>query len=119
MLTPAISSTVKDFVRQEPRTIDDISRHIEKSWLTADRYTQKIAEQDGSLRIKTFRAGTRGALKLVYWNNTSEPAQSSVQEKLFHLIMRGKKKRDGDVRSDRYKTVESKQKQSIWSSGPL
>lgn len=94
MLSPAISSMIKDFVRQEPRTIDEIARKIKKSWLTADRYVEKISTEDGSIRVKTFRGGTRGALKLVFWNNTNSPAQSSVQEKLFASIMRGRKKFD-------------------------
>jgi len=94
MLNPTITATIKDFVRQEPRTIDDIARKIRKSWLTADRYVEKIAVEDGSLRVKTFRGGTRGAIKLVFWNNTNAPAQSSVQEKLFSAIMHGRKKHD-------------------------
>ncbi len=94
MLTTPVADQIKDFVRQEPRTIDEIAKRLRKSWLTADRYVDKIAKEDGTLRIKTFRGGTRGALKLVYWNSTNAPAMSSVQEKLFHAIVRGRRKED-------------------------
>ena len=94
MLNQAETALIKDFVREEPRTIEEISRKIKKSWLTADRYVEKIGKEDGSLRVKTFRGGTKGALKLVFWNNTNAPSQSAVQEKLFQVILRGRMKHD-------------------------
>ena len=60
--------SLNDFVYARPRTIQEISQLIDKNWRTADRYVDKIAKEEGTLAVRTFRGGTRGALKVVYWN---------------------------------------------------
>jgi len=109
MLTTKITDSIKDFVRQEPRTTDDIAKKLRISWVTADRYVQRISDEDGSIKVKTFRGGTRGALKLVYWNNTDKPAMSSVQDKLFQMILRGRTKYDFSP-LDIYQYVDDKKR---------
>jgi len=43
---------------------------------------------------RTFRGGTRGALKIVYWNNTEKIHSSQFQERLFKQIESAQSKED-------------------------
>ena len=61
---------VVDFVKQEPRTVQEISKLIGKSWVTADSYLKKIKGRTGLIEIKTFRKGSQGALKIVFYNHS-------------------------------------------------
>ena len=94
MLTPEIAKKINDFVFLKPRSIDEIASHIKKNWRTANRYIERIAEQQGTIAIRTFREGTRGALKIVYWANIEKIHSSAFQEKLFEQIKSGKRKED-------------------------
>ena len=69
MLDNQIIKKVNDFVYSKPRSINEVAQHIGKNWRTADRYVEQISEEDGSISAKIFRGGTRGALKIVFWNN--------------------------------------------------
>jgi len=83
------SSTVKkicDFVYIKPRSIQEVAHHIQKNWRTASSYVDRIISEQGILAIKTFREGTRGALKIVYWNNVEKIHSSDFQERLFKRI---------------------------------
>ena len=91
---PLSQTTVKkinDLVYMKPRTIQEIATLIGKNWRTADRYVEKIAEETGSISARTFREGTRGALKIVFWNNIEKVHSSEFQEKLFRRMETGKK----------------------------
>lgn len=94
VLTTEIIKRINDFVYTKPRTIEEISREIKKNWRTANRYVERIAEQQGTVSIRTFREGTRGALKIVFWNNIERIHASSFQEKLFHRMESGRRKED-------------------------
>ena len=94
MLTQEIVKKISDFVFLKPRTIDEIAKYIKKNWRTANRYVEKIEEQQGTIAIRTFRKGTRGALKIVYWRNIEQIHNSAFQQQLFEDISRGRHKED-------------------------
>jgi len=83
-----------DFVRLKPRSIQEISELIKKNWRTAERYVQKIEQETGCISTRVFRKGTRGALKVVYWNTIEDIHSTSFQSELFDSLMQGKRKDD-------------------------
>lgn len=93
MLTKEMANRINNFVAQKPRTIQEISQLIGRNWRTADSYVNQIAEEQGTLAVRTFRGGSRGALKIVYWNLINKN-QSTFQEALFNKIIHSKKKDD-------------------------
>ena len=95
-LNAEIRQTILSFVRKEPRTIQDIALYIKKSWVTADRYVEKIIEETGLIQLKIFRGGTRGALKIVYWNYEESASVSELHEELYDRIKVGRAKTDFD-----------------------
>ena len=94
MLNQAIIKKIEDFVYQKPRSIQEIAEHIGKNWRTADRYVTEISQSFGTLSVRTFREGTRGALKIVYWSSVDKINHSVFQEQLEKDIMNGKMKSD-------------------------
>lgn len=94
MLDSKTIKKISDFVYKKPRTIQEIAHLIQKNWRTADSYIDKIKNEQGVLEVRTFRGGTRGALKIVYWNNIEKIHSSDFQEKLFHKIESAKDKKD-------------------------
>jgi hypothetical protein len=85
---------IKSLVYQKPCTIQEIAQTLEKNWRTANRYVEQIMLRTGQIRVRTFREGTRGAIKIVYWNNTEKIYSTDVQEKLFKQIELGVEKSD-------------------------
>lgn len=112
VLETEIKKQICDFVYVKPRTIDEIATHIRKNWRTADRYVQKIVREDGCISARTFREGTRGALKIVYWTSTEKIHSSSFQENLFKQIENGKQKTDFNP-FDMYQYVDEKKKHAF------
>ena len=94
MLTPDLIKAINEYVYKQPRTITEISKLAKVSWITADRYIQLISEKYGTIKLKTFRGGTRGALKIVYWANFEGMRASTAQEILLNKIKKGSKKQD-------------------------
>ncbi len=94
MLDTKIIKKISDYVYIKPRTIQEISTLINKNWRTADRYVNEIINQTGNLSIRTFREGTKGALKIVYWSNIEKIHSYEFQEKLFNKIERTHRKID-------------------------
>jgi len=92
MLTPEITKKVNDFVYTKPRVIDEIAKHINKNWRTANSYVERISKEQGTISTRTFREGTRGALKVVFWNNIEKIHSTNLQEKLFRRIEHSTKK---------------------------
>src|SRR3989344_5899900 len=86
VLTTELAKKINDFVYLKPRSIDEVSRHIRKNWRTANRYIERIEQEQGTIATRKFREGTRGALKIVFWNNIERIHASSFQEKLFGRI---------------------------------
>jgi hypothetical protein len=109
------SKTIKeinDFVYVKPRSVLEIAHHIGKNWRTADHYVERISKEQGTLSKRTFREGTRGALKIVYWNTIDKIHSSSFQERLFRKIESGCEKTDFDP-LDIYQYVDDKKKRAF------
>ncbi len=85
------------FVRKEPCLIQDIASYIGKSWVTAERYVSKISKDKGLIRLKTFREGTKGAIKVAYWNYPEIVQSDELRMKLFEKIKNTSNKKDFDA----------------------
>lgn len=94
MLDTQTIKKITEFVYIKPRTIQEIAFHIQKNWRTADAYVEKISREQGTISVRTFREGTRGALKIAYWNNIEKIHSSEFQEKLFKRIEISRHKND-------------------------
>jgi len=94
MLDSKLTKKLLDTVYAQPRSMDELSKCIGKNWRTTDRYVQKIIEETGELGLKTFREGTRGALKIVYFKNIAKLSSNQFQDVLLHQITDGKQKED-------------------------
>jgi hypothetical protein len=94
MLGPEIIKKIEDFIYSQPRSVQEIAVHIQKSWRTADRYVEEIQKEFGTISTKTFRQGTRGALKIVFWSSVEKLSHSVFQEKLEQQILIARKKED-------------------------
>ncbi len=86
--------TILDSVRTEPKTIQELAFLLQKNWRTADRYVEQIAVETGLISSKIFRKGSRGALKLVYWNALEPGKGSAYQERLLQKLLQGRHKED-------------------------
>jgi len=93
MMNKELIDKIIEFVSSKPRAIQEVALLIKKNWRTADRYIKNIATETGLIDVRTFREGTRGALKVVY-ANVLPIKGSACQEKLFQKILHGKKKDD-------------------------
>lgn len=111
MLNREITKKIENFVSNKPRSIQEISIYINKNWRTADRYIKEIEEQYGTLSTRTFRKGTRGALKIVYWSGIEKISSSVFQEQLEKQIMYARKKEDFSA-FDIYQHVPDKSKKA-------
>jgi len=94
MLDSKTIKKISEFVYIKPRTIQEIAFHINKNWRTADTYVEKISKEQGIIASRTFRGGTRGALKIAYWNNVEKIHSSEFQERLFKRIEIARDKKD-------------------------
>ncbi|MDP4012635.1 MAG: hypothetical protein Q8R00_03470 [Candidatus Nanoarchaeia archaeon] len=94
MLDSGIIKRIEEFVYSQPRSVQEIARHIDKNWRTADRYIEEIEKNFGTISTRVFRGGTRGALKIVYWASVEKASSSVFQEKLEKEILSGKTKDD-------------------------
>ncbi|MFC1775228.1 hypothetical protein ACFLZN_02845, partial [Nanoarchaeota archaeon] len=94
MLRTSTVKKINDFVYNKPRTVQEIAHAIGVNWRTADRYVERIEKETGTLSIRTFRKGTRGALKIVYWNNIEKIHSSEFQERILQKILSYRKKED-------------------------
>ena len=92
MLDEETRKKIIDFVSLQPRSIEEIAKHIGKNWRTANRYVDLLS-RNGFLAVKVFRKGTRGALKIVYIN-TLPYNFTILQSDLYDLIKTGRKKED-------------------------
>ena len=109
MLKGEIIKKIEGFVYSQPRSIQEIANHIGKNWRTADRYIQEIQKEFGTLSTRTFRGGTRGALKIVYWTAIEKVSNNVFQEKIENKIMSARKKEDFSA-FDIFQHVDKKKK---------
>ena len=112
VLTAEIQKSITDFVYKKPRTVQEIAHLISKNWRTANSYVDKINQEQGTLSSRTFREGTRGALKIVYWNNLEKISSTEFQERLFKKIEAGKGKSDFSP-FDIYQYVEANKRRAF------
>lgn len=94
MLDNKIIQEIEKLVSIEPRSINEIAIHLKKNWRTVDRYLKQIEEETGLIRTKTFRGGTRGALKVAFLNSPEKISSTKFQEVLEKQITTLKKKGD-------------------------
>lgn len=102
---------IEDFVSLKPRSVQEIASHLNKSWRTVDRYVEEIEKEFGTISIRVFRGGTRGALKVVYWASPEKIRPAGFQDSLEHDILLGRKKEDFSA-FDIFQHVDSKKKQA-------
>jgi len=88
------AKSIQDFVYAQPRTIQDVALMLGKNWRTAESYVEQVAKDYGTISVKTFRAGTKGALKIVFWAHIEKIHANSMQETLLSQIKRGRQKGD-------------------------
>ncbi len=94
MLDSKVIKIIENFVYSCPRSIQEIASHVNKNWRTVDRYVKQIEEDFGTIATKTFRGGTRGALKVVYWAAVEKVSNSVFQEEIEKEIEKGRTKND-------------------------
>lgn len=94
VLNNEITKKICDFVKLKPRSIQEIAIHIKKNWRTAERYIERIKQETGTISLRIFRKGTRGALKIVYWNAIESIHSISFQQELLERILRGLRRAD-------------------------
>lgn len=111
MLDNSIIKKINDFVYQKPRTVQEISQLIKKSWKTAESYVNKISEQHGTISTRTFRGGTKGALKIVFWNTPDNLDKNNFQYRLYKQIESGRFKQDFSP-LDIYQHIDKNKKSS-------
>ena len=109
MLNKELIKKIEDFVSLKPRSTQEIAQHIGKNWRTADRYIDEIEKEFGTISTRTFRGGTRGALKIVYWASVEKAKSSTFQQHLEEQILRGRKKEDFSA-FDIYQHIEESKK---------
>lgn len=83
-------------VKEEPRTVQDIARLIGRSWVTADNYLKKVEDRTGLIKVKTFRKGSHGALKVVYYPAKGNTTTDEIKKRVAGQIMQGKLADDFD-----------------------
>ena len=103
---------VIDFVKMQPRTMQEISHLIKKSWVTTDSYVQQIREHTGLVGIKTFRKGTQAALKIVYYEHKDSLMSDGYREMVTLKISSARYKQDFDF-MDVYQFVPGKLKRAF------
>ena len=109
MLDSQIVKKIEEFVYAKPRSIQEIAEHVGKNWRTADRYIESIVKDYGTLSIRVFRGGTRGALKIVFWASIEKASHNIFQEQLEKEIFIGKRKEEFTA-FDIFQLIEDKNK---------
>jgi hypothetical protein len=92
MLSSDVVKKIEEFVYSQPRSVQEIADKIGKNWRTAERYVSEIEKEFGTISSRTFRGGTRGALKIVYWSSVEKVSNSVFQEELEKNIFVGRVK---------------------------
>jgi hypothetical protein len=103
---------VLEFVKKEPRTVQDVSKLIGRSWVTTNSYLNKIKDNTGLIAIKTFRKGSQGALKIVYLTSTESSKGDELKTHLHDQIKSGRNKNDFDF-MEIFQFIKDKKKRSF------
>ncbi|RLD76803.1 MAG: hypothetical protein DRJ15_14720 [Bacteroidetes bacterium] len=94
MLTRDVEHQILELVQKRPCTIQEVAQTLGRNWRTADKYVERIAQESGLIATRTFRKGSRGALKVVYWNALDKQTGSAYQQRLLNRILIGRQKED-------------------------
>lgn len=94
MLDNKTIQKIEKFVSIEPRSINEIAQYLKKNWRTIDRYIKQIEEEYKTIETKTFRGGTRGALKIAYLSTPERISSTKFQEELEERILKLRKKEE-------------------------
>jgi hypothetical protein len=94
MLDTNTRERIINLVHKQPCTVQEIAHALEKNWRTAESYVDRIALETGLIGTRTFRGGTRGALKIVYWRALDAGRGSAYQERLLARVLAGRRKED-------------------------
>lgn len=94
MLDNKTIQKIEKLVSSEPRSINEIATLLNKNWRTVDRYLKQIEEEYGTVFTKTFRGGTRGALKVAYSATQDKISNSSFQLELEKKIIASRRKEE-------------------------
>ncbi|MBU0958753.1 MAG: hypothetical protein KKB31_02280 [Nanoarchaeota archaeon] len=94
MLNNETIKKIENFVYEKPRSIQEIAQYLKKNWRTADRYLKYIEENFGTISTRTFREGTRGALKVVFWASIENRSSNIFQEYLEKQILTARRKEE-------------------------
>src|SRR3989344_3179475 len=116
MLDNSIIKKINDFVYSKPRTIQEISELIKKSWKTTESYVTKISGEQGTISMRTFRGGTKGALKIVYWNILDSADKNNFRFRLYKQIESGRHREDFSP-LDIYQYIDRSKKSSLLLEG--
>jgi hypothetical protein len=109
MIDRSTIQKIEDFVSANPRSMQEIATHMNKNWRTIDRYIDYIKKEIGTIETKTFREGTRGALKIVYLANVEKISSTAIQKQLEASIYSTKTKENFSA-FDIFQNIDSKNK---------
>jgi len=94
MLNQKTIQQIEKLLSIEPRSINEIAEKLNKNWRTIDRYVKQIEEEYGTIETKTFRGGTRGALKIAFLSTPEKISETKFQEELEHQILTLRRKEE-------------------------
>ena len=94
MLDKDLQRRILDHVQKRPCTVQEIAALTGRNWRTAERYVAQLERETGLIATRTFREGTRGALKVVYWNALEAAKGSAYQERLLRRVLNGSRKEE-------------------------
>ncbi len=89
-------SIVLERVKEQPRTVQEIALAVDRSWVTTEKYLQELKAKTGLINLRTFREGTQGALKIVYYTPTDMSVADEIRQSLAQRILQGQFKEDFD-----------------------
>ena len=112
VLDSKTKKAICEFIYIQPRSVDEVAKFIGHNWRTTERHISRISEEDGCIITRTFREGTRGALKIVYWRNTDKINSTTFQESLLKKIEAANTKDDFDP-FDIYQYVDDSKKHAF------
>ncbi len=107
---------ILEIVKKEPQTVFDISKKINRSWVTTEKYLHEIKEKTGLINLKTFREGSQGALKIVYSTSNEWSFDDEIRTNLAHQILHARQKKDFDF-MDIFQFIKESEKSSYVQKG--
>jgi len=91
MISQEKANEIIKLVEVEPRTIQEISKELGISWVTAEKYIEEFRKNTGLIDIKNIKAGYN-VIKLVY--STNKVSSTEIENILFTKIKSTNYKKD-------------------------